>query len=411
MVLVFAVGSLSAAKDWPGFRGLDRDGKSGETGLLKVWPKKGPKLLWKVDGIGRGYSSPAIADGKIYVTGLDGSDGALTALSLKGKELWRVSYGKEWTRSMPGVRCTASVDEGRVHVISGLGRIACFDTDNGEEVWAVEAVKDFNGKYGMWGIAESPLIDGDNVICTPGGSEATVMALDKTTGRVVWKCAVDDQGNACCSPIAVQRGERRLIVTMLEDCTVGIDAETGELLWKDVHSEYQAKATAINPVSPLYHDGCIYTTSGYNDGSAMLQLNADGSAIERKWVETTLDCHHGGVVLVDGFIFGSNYHGVYDGAWACVDWETGKEMYHMRWNCKGSVIFADGLLYCYDERYGVVALVKPDPAGFEPTSAFQVPFGKGKHWAHPAISNGVLYIRHGDTLGAYNIKPKKGLFR
>lgn len=410
--LLFAMISVSDGDDWPGFRGPGRDGKSAETGLLKEWPREGPELLWTVNSIGRGYSSPAIAKGKIYVTGLDGSNGVLTALSLKGKEIWRAGYGREWTKSMPGVRCTPSVDEGRVYVISGLGRVVCFDADTGDEVWAIDAFEKYNGKFGMWGIAESPLIEGDKIICTPGGGEATVIALDKKTGRVVWKCPVDEQGNACCSPIAVQRGDRRLIVTLLEDCTVGIDAATGELLWKDVHSEYQVKDTAINPVSPVYHAGCIYTTSGYSDGSAMLELNADGSAITRKWTETVLDCHHGGVVLVDGLIFGSNFHSVYDGGWVCLDWETGRTKYSTRWNCKGSVIFADGMLYCYDEKYGAAALVKPDPAGFEPISTFKVPYGKGKHWAHPAISNGTLYLRHGDSLGAYSIKQKKsGVFR
>lgn len=226
---------------------------------------------------------------------------------------------------------------------------------------------------------------------------------------MVWKCVVAGQGNACCSPVAIDRGGRRIIVTMLEDLTVGVDAATGKLLWKDEHSEYQEKVNGVNPVSPVYYDGCIFTTSGYDDGSVMLQLNADGSGVSRKWTETTLDCHHGGVMLVDGFIFGSNYFSVYDGGWVCLNWADGREMYLNRWNNKGSILFADGMLYCYDERDGAVALVKPDPAGFEPVSSFEVPFGEGKHWAHPAISDGKLYIRHGDVLGVYAIK-KTGWF-
>lgn len=366
--------------------------------------------MWSLKGIGKGYSSPAIANGMIYVTGLVGKNGLLKAFDLNGNFKWKKTYGGEWSKAMPGVRCTPTVNEGRVYVISGLGKVVCFDAKSGDEIWAVDAVEDYNGKYGLWGVAESPLIDGGNLICTPGGDEATVMALDKITGRVVWKCAVKGQKNACCSPILIHRGGRRLIVTMLDDYTIGIDAQTGRLLWKDVHDEYQQDTTEINPVSPVYHDGCIYTTSGYDDGSAMLQLNADGSQITRKWIETTLDCHHGGVVLVDGYIYSSNWYSVFNGGWVCLNWAMGTEMYHNKWNSKGSIIYADGMLYCYDEKRGEVALVKPDPAGFKPVSSFTVSFGKGMHWAHPAISDGRLYMRHGDVMGVFDIKEKSGLF-
>lgn len=409
-VLLCLSNTFCSADDWPGFRGPNRDGKSAETGLLNKWPKNGPKLMWSLKGIGKGYSSPAIANGMIYVTGLVGKNGLLKAFDLNGNFKWKKTYGGEWSKAMPGVRCTPTVNEGRVYVISGLGKVVCFDAKSGDEIWAVDAVEDYNGKYGLWGVAESPLIDGGNLICTPGGDEATVMALDKITGRVVWKCAVKGQKNACCSPILIHRGGRRLIVTMLDDYTIGIDAQTGRLLWKDVHDEYQQDTTEINPVSPVYHDGCIYTTSGYDDGSAMLQLNADGSQITRKWIETTLDCHHGGVVLVDGYIYSSNWYSVFNGGWVCLNWAMGTEMYHNKWNSKGSIIYADGMLYCYDEKRGEVALVKPDPAGFKPVSSFTVSFGKGMHWAHPAISDGRLYMRHGDVMGVFDIKEKSGLF-
>lgn len=398
------VNTLCMADDWPGFRGINRDGKSAETGLLKKWPKGGPKLLWTKDGIGHGYSSAAIAEGSIYVTGLVETEGLLTALDLKGKVKWKINYGPEWHRSMPGVRCTPTIEDNRVYIISGMGRVSCLDAITGKQIWSVEGVQDHNGKPGPWGIAESALIDRGNVICTPGGDEATVMALDKLSGKLVWTCVVKGQKNACCSPIVIERGGKRIIVTMLEDFTIAIDADTGKLLWKDAHEEYQEKVNGINPVSPIYHQGCIFTTSGYDDGSAMLQLNDDGSKFTRKWTETTLDCHHGGVVLVDGFLYGSNYTSVFKGDWACLEWETGKEMYLNQWNNKGSIIFADSMLYCYDEKEGEAALLKPNSAAFEVVSSFKVPYGEGMHWAHPAISDGKLYIRHGDALGVYDIK-------
>ena len=389
---------------WPRFRGSNQDGCSSDTGLLKQWPAGGPKLISTVEGLGSGYSTVSIANGTIYTTGMGRSgDGTLFAYDMNGQLKWKKTYGPEWRKSMPGVRCTPTIDGENVYLISGVGQVFCFDAGSGEQKWSVDAFTKFGGKYGTWGIAESPVIDGDNVICTPGGGKATVAALNKTTGETVWTCLVEGERSCYCTPILVERGPNRIIVTMTDNYVVGIDARTGRLLWKDSQEEQFGHNKQINPVSPIYHDGAVYAASGYDDGGAMLVLSEDGTSVTRKWVDATLDCHHGGVVVVDGFIYGSNWKDNGDGSWCCVEWATGKVTYETHWECKGSVTYADGMLYCYEEKSGNVALVKPTPKGFEIVSSFAVTQGDGKHWAHPVVCGGRLYIRHGDALMAYDI--------
>jgi outer membrane protein assembly factor BamB len=393
----------SDSNDWPQFRGPNRDGKSGETGLLKKWPEQGPKMLWSVEGLGSGYSTVAIAGGTIYTTGLVDRKGVLFAFDMQGKEKWKKTYGAEWRKSMPGVRCTPTVDGGNVYVISGVGEVFCYDAKSGDQKWTVDAFNKFGGKYGIWGIAESPLIDGDNIICTPGGSKATMVALNKNTGETVWTCLVEGERSCYCSPILVERGPNKIIVTMTDDLVLGVDAKTGKLLWKDSQKDQFGENKAINPVSPIHHDGMVYATSGYDDGGAMLALSADGTSITRKWIDETLDCHHGGIVVVDGHIYGANWANNGDGSWVCLDWKTGKVKYETHWNCKGAVTYADGMLYCYEEKKGNVALVKPTPEKFDVVSSFKIELGDGKHWAHPVVCGKRLYIRHGDVLMAYDI--------
>jgi outer membrane protein assembly factor BamB len=390
--------------DWPQFRGPNRDGKSTETGLLKKWPDGGPKMLWSVDGLGSGYSTVAVSNGTMYTTGMVDGKGVLFAFDTNGKPKWKQTYGPEWRKSMPSVRCTPTVDGDRVYVISGVGEVFCYDAKSGERKWTVDAFGKFGGEYGIWGIAESPLIDGNNVICTPGGKQATVAALDKMTGETVWTCLVEGEKSCYCSPILVQRGPNRIIVTMTDVYVLGIDAKTGKLLWKDSQADQFGHNKEINPVSPISYEGAVYATSGYDDGGAMLLLNSDGTAVTRKWVDTTLDCHHGGVVIVDGHIYGANWADNGNGSWVCLDWQTGKVKYETHWNCKGAVTYADGMLYCYEEKGGNIALVRAVPDKFDIVSFFKVPLGDGKHWAHPVVCGGVLYIRHGDALMAYDIR-------
>jgi len=373
---------------------------------MKKWPEGGPKLLWSIDGLGTGFSTVSIADGLLYTTGMVDREGILFAYDLQGNLKWKKSYGAEWRGSSPGVRTTPTVDRNRVYVMSGNGRVVSFDAKTGEEKWAVDTLKRFDGKNIRWGISESVLTDGNNLMCTPGGKDTTIVALNKMTGETVWTSKGLSEKPCYSSLILVERGGNRLVVNMTENSVVGVDADTGKVLWVDKFEEYQEKPKAINPVTPVYYNGCVYATSGYDDGGAMLELSPDGSKVSRKWVDTTLDCHHGGVVIVDGYIYGANWKNNRDGNWVCLDWDSGKVMYEKEWICKGSITYADGMLYCYEEKEGTVALVKASPDGFDIVSSFEVSKGSGEHWAHPVVCDGRLYIRHGDALMVYDIRAE-----
>ena len=404
-VAVLLTGTLCCADDWPQFRGLNRDGKSAETGLLQKWPQGGPTLLWSVAGLGTGFSSVAVADGSIYTTGMIDGQGFLFAYDLDGKFRWKKSYGPEWQRSNPGTRTTPTVDADRIYVFSGTGVLACLSARTGEQIWSVDTLKTFQGKNISWGMTGSPLIDGQKVCCTPGGNKGVIVALDKYTGQTIWATIDPDECSAYSSPILIQRGDNRLLVNAIQKSVIGVNAEDGTLLWRFPYQTSYDSAI----VTPIYKDGCIFVTSvveyGFTTGGLMLQISQDGTIVEKKWTQPVLDCHHGGVVLVDGYLYGSNFKGIPSGDWVCLEWDTGKVMYEATWNGnKGSIIFADGMLYCYDENTGDMALVKPSPKSFEIVSSYRVTAGSGKHWAHPAISDGRLYIRHGDALMAYDIR-------
>jgi outer membrane protein assembly factor BamB len=396
--------AVAANDGWFQWRGPNRDNKSTETGLLKEWPEGGPKMLWSAEGLGKGYSTVAVSNALIYTTGMIGKDGFLFAWDLDGNLKWKADYGPEWNTSTPGTRCTPTIDNGCAYVISGKGAVSCFDAITGDKKWSVDAFKDFDGEYGRWGISESPLIDGDKIIFTVGGKKATMVALNKNNGQVVWASDSTGDKSSYSSPILFERGGARIIVTMLSDSVIFVDADSGKIMLRDAFADYQEKPKDINPPTPVYHDGCVYTTSGYDSGGAMYHVSPDGKTITRKWTDTVLDNHHGGVILHDGYIYGANWKGNGDGDWVCLDWETGKVIYEHHWINKGTLIYADGMLYCYEEKRGTVALVKATPEKFEVTSSFSVPMGADQHWGHLVIYNGRLYIRHGDALMVYDIK-------
>lgn len=402
--------TVSGRSDWPQFRGPNRNGKSAETGLLKKWPEGGPELLWSVEGLGMGFASVAVAKGFIYTTGLIGSDAVLFAYDLNGKLQWKQSYGPEWTGAHKGARTTPTVDDDRLYVMSGMGIISCFNAGTGAKKWQVDTLKRFQGQNIKWGIAESVLIEGEKVICTPGGKDATVVALDKMTGETIWTTNGLSETSAYCCPVIIERDGERLLATMVQKSIVLIDPENGKVLCRIPHIGKHF----ISAVSPVYKDGYIYGTTGYGIGGGMYELSTDAAGYTQKWSDKNLDCHHGGVLLLDGNIHGSNHIGKGNkGSWICLELATGEVKYEDKLVGKGSVIFADGMLYCYGEK-GTVALVRVAPpegvphgtAGYEMVSSFEVTKGTDEHWAHPAISDGRLYIRHGDALMAYDIKAK-----
>lgn len=390
--------------EWPQWLGPARDGRSTETGLPRRWPDGGPPLAWFVEGLGEGYSTVSIAGGRIYTTGMIGQQEIIFAMDLRGQPIWQRAYGKAWEGRYSETRTTPTVDDGRVHVTSGMGRVVCLDAASGAEIWGVDAAKEFDTNFDYWGIAESPLIIGDTVICTPCGKRATFAALNKKTGALVWASRSLDEETGYSSPICIPVEGRRVIVSMLKKSIVGVDAANGEILWRLMYADYQTRPHGINPNSPVYHNGSFYTSSGYECGGALHAISKAGDAVTRRWAETTLDCHHGGVVLVDGHLYGSNFKGHYAGNWVCLDWATGEVRYETKWLGKGSIAYADGMLYCYEEKEGTIGLVRPTPERFEVTSSFKVPKGTGPHWAHPVICGGRLYVRHGDALMAYDLR-------
>lgn len=398
------VAKAALADDWPQFGGPDRDGKSHETGLMKKWPKAGPKLLWVAEDLGTGFGSAAIADGRVYVTGMAKQDkqGILFAFDTDGNRKWQASYGPEWSGSHAGSRTTPTVDGDRVYVLSGQGNLACFDANTGNRIWQADTAKEFAAQKTSWGLSESVLVAEDKVICTPGGTDAAVVALDKMTGLTIWTTRGLSDSSAHCSPILIERAGRKIIVTNTAAHVVGVDLKTGQVLWQYQNKLHKGKPRHVNPNSPLYHDGAILVTSRFV-GCMMLRLSADCRHVSEAWTNEELDPHHGGLVLVDGYIYGASTK---TQNWMCLDWNTGKTMYEQKWLGKGAVIYADGMLYCYEEKEGTLGLVPASPGSFNVVSSFEISHGTGEHWAHPAISNGTLYVRHGDALMAYDIKQK-----
>ncbi len=406
IIVVFISGTVLLADDWPQWRGSERNGISKETNLLTIWPENGPDLLWSVKNVGDGFSSVSISDGQVYITGVIDKQETLTSVDLDGHINWQTTYGNRWKSSYPEARTTPTVDGNRVYVISGMGKVICIDAKSGLIQWSVQAIDDFDGEYHRWGVAESPLIVDNKIICTPGGDEASVVALDKITGKMIWRSTELSELGNYCSPILINRGGKIIIATQLAESFIGLNAEDGTLLWRDEYEDYQGDPKDINVNSPLYHDGHIFVTSGYDNPCALYELSPDGTKITRKWINETLDVHLGGVVLVNGYIFGSNWENNKNGNWVCLDWNTGKVMWEEKWITKGSIITAEGMLYCYEEKRGNIGLASASPEKFDLVSSFRMPPVKGRYWAHPAISDGRLYVRHGDAFTVYDISQK-----
>jgi outer membrane protein assembly factor BamB len=383
----------------------NRTGVSSETGLMKSWPDEGPALLWSNLELPKGYSSVTFGNGLIYTTGTEGADDILVALDMSGKIMWQAVMGRAWTQSTPESRATPTVEGSKVYTSSGLGDVACFDGTTGKTIWSYKASEMNQGTYGRWGIAESLLIDGDKLYFSPGGPETMTIALNKATGEILWRSGSLDDKPGYVSPILVDYAGKRAIVNVSLEHVYAVDASNGDILWKVAHPNPRAGREMIFCVTPLFYDGRVYVTGGYNMGGMLVEIAEDGRSADVVWTDDLLDVHHGGVVLVNGYIYGANWLHNGDGNWCCIDWETGEKMWEEHWNCKGSVISAEGMLYIYDEKRGNVGLLRATPEKFDLVSSFQVTQGSaGPFWAHPVIHNGVLYLRHTDALMAYNIR-------
>ncbi|MBC7854986.1 MAG: PQQ-like beta-propeller repeat protein, partial [Pirellulaceae bacterium] len=398
---------------WPQWRGPNRDEISPDRGLLKDWNEKAPQHVWTAEGMGSGYAGVSLADGKIYTTG-DFPDGQrVVALNLEGKVLW----SKNITSSPPkhdrdGSRCTPSVDGERLFAIASSGKIVCLKSEDGEEVWSRD-FSEFGGKMmSKWGFSESPLVDGDRVLCTPGGADAMLVALDKLTGKDIWKCKVPQVGpkgkeGAGYSGIVISSGGGvKQYVQLIGRGVIGVRASDGKYLWG-----YNAVANGTaNIPTPLVDGDFIFCSTGYQTGSALLQLTADGDGVnveEKYFLDATkLQNHHGGMVLKDGYVYCGHKHN--NGLPICVELETGKVVWGGEERGPGSgsaaVTYADGnLVFRYQS--GEVALIEASPSSYKLKGSFKPQFvGKSPCWAHPVVIGGRLYLRDQDKLMCYDVR-------
>jgi len=403
----FAQNSLS-------FRGTNRNGVFHEENLLTEWPENGPGLLWSIENIPVGYASVSVFEGIVYTTGKEGSDEYVIAINPDGTLKFKVSVGKAWDKSFPESRCVPTIDNNKLYTISGLGYVYCIDKDNGDIIWSVNGMEKFEGKCGEWGYSESPLVFEDKVFFSAGGDKTTIVALNKNTGETIWESKTLNDWAAYVTPTLISENNKDIVLTVLENNVLGVDATTGDIIFNydyaAIDNEESLKAWDGAPFTntniPVYHNKQIYVTSGYNHVGVKFQLSDDLQNIEIAYIDTVLDVHHGGVVFLDGFIYGSNWINNGNGNWCCINFETGEKMWEQKWKCKGSIIANGNMLYLYDEKTGFIGLAKASPEKFEIISSFKVPLGKGPHWSHPVISNGILYIRHMDALMAYSIKKK-----
>ena len=384
------------AQDVIQWRGTDRTGIYKETGLMKLWPENGPEMLWHYDGMGEGHSSVAIANDKIYVTGLVDGNGHLFVFDMNGKLLNKKPYGSEWDTSYNGSRGTVTINNEKLYVYSGMGDLVCFDENSLAILWKKNIVDDFQGSNIRWGVNESPLIIEDKVIITPGGKINNVIALNKNTGDLIWSCVGEGDTPAYCSPLYISDQQIPQIVTMTANHILGINAKTGEKLWSYAYNNMRN----IHPNTPIYSDNMLLCVFGYGKGSIMLRLTEGGRKVEQVWENKEFDSKTGGAVKIGDYVYGSGDNHKY---WFCLDWKTGEQKYKDRSIAVGAVIAAEDMLYCYSDK-GEMALVKATPEKFDLVSKFLITLGTEQHWAHPVIHKGILYIRHGNTLMAYIIK-------
>lgn len=394
------------------WRGPSRTGQYPDKNLLQAWPATGPVVAWNTIGLGKGYSS-AVWDGKyFYTTGLKGTQDYLTAINDKGETVWQIPFGPAWTESFPESRCTPTVENGKVYVISGNGTIACVEAESGKINWSFDARKKFNGCFGDWGVCESLLVSGDKVIYTPAGPTTTMVALNKSNGETVWMSESLNDTSAYVSPIMIEWAQKKIIITLINSYLIGVDETNGKILFSynygnlkaDKSLEIWPGAPKTNTITPLFKDGEIYITGGYNHAGAKFRIAEDASFVELLWTDELLDCHMGGVILHNGFIYGSNWLDNSKGNWCSIDWKTGSKGFETKWFTKGAIIEADNHFYCFEEKSANIALVNPDPAKLDIVSSCKTTLGTGPAWSHPSIYNGLLLIRRGEVLMAFDIR-------
>src|SRR5665648_240567 len=394
------------SQDMVQWRGPNRSGIYPDKNLLKSWPENGPPLVLELKDIGTGYSSPVICKNSIYVTGRKDTMDVVSSYEMNGTKKWETAYGRAWNKSFPETRCTPTIENDRIYLVSGMGEVCCVDAVSGERIWSVDAQTKYKGEPHRWGIAESVAISDKAVFYVTGGEETSVIALDKADGKLLWETKSLGGTRAYASSLIVEKAGLQILLAQTANDLIAVNLENGEIIWSFNLMKYHTGETGKggNTNTPLFYNNEIFITSGYDHPAIMLSLAADGRSVSLRWTNPDFDNHLGGVVKVGEYIYGSNWKNNANGNWICVDWNTGKTRYETKWFNKGSVISADGLLYCYEEKSGNLALVKPNPEKFDVVSSFKIEKGEGPHWAHPTIYDGKLLVRHGEYLSVYNLK-------
>jgi outer membrane protein assembly factor BamB len=394
-----AVAALDAA-NWPQWQGPDRTRVSKETGLLKEWPAGGPRRIWTTDGLGAGYGSMSVAGDRVYLQGVRGSSSVVIALNrADGREVWSKALGPTETKQRgdrgPGPRGTPTVDGDRLYVLTENGDLACLGTD-GTVRWQRNILKDFGGPQLQWLISESPLVDGPSVVVTPGGPGAGMVKLDKLTGKTVWTSKELSDVAGYSSIIAADVHGVRTYMTFTDAAGVGVRASDGKLMFRYT----QAANRTANIATPVFADNKVFFTSSYGTGGGLLDLTAQNGEIGAREVYFTNEMrnHHGGVVLVDGHLYGFS-----DAILTCLEFATGKVLWRDRSVGKGTVLYADGRFYIQSEN-NIVGLAEATPSGYRETGRFEIPDKGRPSWAHPVVSDGRLYVRNQDTVLVYDIK-------
>jgi outer membrane protein assembly factor BamB len=384
------------------WRGPNRDGIYKSENLLKTWPENGPKLLWVNENIGDGFGSLVVAKDLIFANGKIDSLSYTLALDLKGNIIWKTPNGNEFTgtdyaANFPGNRSTPTVVDDLVYVSSGNGRIECIDKQTGKEKWAVDMIKDFNGIMNQHGYCESLLTDDSVVYCFPGGPVTNIVAINRFTGKTVWTSKALSDTVSYCSPLIIRLPARNILVTFSGHYLMGLDTKTGKLLWSHRQAYHQFHQHGNTPV---YSNGYIYYITGEGNGAVKLELSPDGGNIKEIWRNSNVKNVFGGFFKIDNHLFTTDD----TQKLVCLDINNGQVVDSVRLN-KGSLIFADGMMYCYSHN-GNVNLIKLTGTKMELVSKFKCDKGTKEYFAHPVISNGVLYIRHGKALMAYDIMER-----
>jgi outer membrane protein assembly factor BamB len=404
LIAVFAGPFLAFAavdRNWPQWQGPDRTGISVETGLLKQWPKAGPAVVWSINGLGQGYGTTAIQGDRIYIQGTQGAKSIVFCLNrADGKIIWTrpLGPGVDDKDRGGGPRGTPTVDGSRVYALTENGDLACLNTQDGAVFWAFNILTKFKGSNIKWHISESPLVDGNNLIVTPGGPNATIVALDKMSGKTIWATTElsDAAGYSSCIVADIQGV--RTIMTLTAGAGVGIRASDGRLMWW-----YDRVSNKIaNIATPIFSQDKVFYTSAYNTGCALLRLKADNGLVkfEEIYFSREMMNHHGGVMLVNGFLYGFSNEIL-----TCMEFETGKVRWKARSVGKGTLTYADGNLYLVSEN-NIVGLAEANPSAYIEKSRFEIADQGRNSWSHPVICDGKLYIRNQGVLACYDIKAK-----